>query len=69
MNLRERVAQNIIDQRKSIGLSQENLAKRAGVSRSHLGRLENARYSASIETVEKIARALDVDVFVLFEPR
>lgn len=69
MNLRERLAQNIIDRRKSVGLSQENLAKHAGLSRSHLGKLENARHSASVETVEKIARALGVDVDVLFEPR
>ncbi|WP_298865188.1 helix-turn-helix transcriptional regulator [uncultured Sulfitobacter sp.] len=69
MNLRERVAKNIIDYRKSVGLSQENLAKRSGVSRSHLGKIENARYSMNIDTIEKIARALDVEADVLFEPR
>lgn len=69
MNLRERVAKNIIDYRKSVGLSQENLAKRSGVSRSHLGKIENARYSMSIDTIEKIARALEVEADVLFEPR
>ena len=69
MNLRERVAKNIIYYRKSVGLSQENLAKRSGVSRSHLGKIENARYSMNIDTIEKIARALDVEADVLFEPR
>jgi len=69
MNLRERVAKNIIDYRKSVGLSQENLAKRSGVSRSHLGKIENARFSASIDTIEKIACALGVEPDVLFEPR
>lgn len=69
MNLRERVAKNIIDYRKSVGLSQENLAKRSGVSRSHLGKIENARYSMSIDTIEKIAHALDIEADVLFEPR
>jgi len=69
MNLRERVAKNIIDYRKSVGLSQENLAKRSGVSRSHLGKIENARYSMNIDTIEKIARALDIEADVLFEPR
>jgi transcriptional regulator with XRE-family HTH domain len=69
MNLRERVAKNIIDRRKSVGLSQENLARRAGLSRAYVGKIENARFSASIDTIEKIARALDVEADVLFEPR
>jgi transcriptional regulator with XRE-family HTH domain len=60
MNLRERVAKNIIDRRKSVGQSQENLARRAGLSRAYVGKIENARFSASIDTLEKIARALDV---------
>jgi len=69
MNLRELVAQNIIDHRKRIGVSQENLARYAGISRSHLGKVENARYSASLDTLEKISRALGVKGAALFEPR
>lgn len=69
MNLRELVAQNIIDHRKRLGVSQENLARYAGISRSHLGKIENARYSASLDTLEKISRALGVKGAVLFEPR
>jgi transcriptional regulator with XRE-family HTH domain len=69
MNLRERVAKNIIDRRKSVGQSQENLARRAGLSRAYVGKIENAQFSASIDTLEKIARALDVEADVLFEPR
>ena len=69
MNLRERVAKNIIDRRKSVGQSQKNLARRAGLSRAYIGKIENARFSASIDTIEKIARALDVEADVLFEPR
>jgi transcriptional regulator with XRE-family HTH domain len=69
MKLRERVAKNIIDRRKSVGQSQENLARRAGLSRAYVGKIENARFSASIDTLEKIARALDVEADVLFEPR
>ena len=69
MNLRERVAKNIIDRRKSVGQSPENLARRAGLSRAYVGKIENARFSASIDTLEKIARALDVEADVLFEPR
>jgi transcriptional regulator with XRE-family HTH domain len=69
MNLRERVAKNIIDRRKSIGLSQEDLARQAGLSRAYVGKVENARFSVTIDTIEKIAHALEVDADVLFEPR
>ena len=69
MNLRERVAKNIMDRRKSVGLSQENLARCAGISRAYVGKIENARFSASIDTIEKIALALGVEANVLFEPQ
>jgi len=69
MTLRERVAKNIIDCRKSVGLNQENLARRAGLSRAYVGKIEDARFSVTIDTIEKIAHALDVDADVLFEPR
>ena len=69
MNLRERVAKNVIDRRKSLGLSQEGLAKQAGLSRAYVGKIENARFSVTIDTIEKIAHALEVDADVLFEPR
>ncbi|ATG46089.1 anaerobic benzoate catabolism transcriptional regulator (plasmid) [Phaeobacter piscinae] len=69
MNLRERVAKNIIDRRKNLGLSQEDLAKQAGLSRAYVGKIENARFSVTIDTIEKIAHALEVDADVLFEPR
>lgn len=69
MNLRERVAKNIIDRRKSLDLSQEDLAKQAGLNRAYVGKIENARFSVTIDTIEKIAHALEVDADVLFEPR
>lgn len=69
MNLRTRVAQNIINRRKSIGLSQETLATRAGVSRAYVGKIENERFAVTVDIIEKIAHALDVDPAVLFERR
>ncbi|WP_300057388.1 helix-turn-helix transcriptional regulator [Sulfitobacter sp.] len=63
------MAKNIIDRRKSIGLSQEDLARQAGLSRAYVGKIENARFSVTIDTIEKIAQALKVDADVLFEPR
>lgn len=42
------------------GLSQEELAKKAGIARSHLAMIENGKKSASVETLWKIAEALDI---------
>ena len=68
MKLRELIAQNIIKHRKGLGLSQEHLAKCAGVSRAYIGHIENKRHSVTLDTLEKIAVALDVDTVDLLLP-
>ena len=42
------------------GLSQEELAKKAGIARSHLAMIENGKKSASVETLWKVAEALGI---------
>ena len=69
MKLRVRVALNIQDLRRARGLSQEELALRAGVNRGYMGKLENAKYAASLDMLEKIAAALSVDPSALVAPR
>lgn len=69
MNLRTRVALNIQDLRRSRGLSQEDLANQAEVSRGHMGKIENARFAASLDLLERIAGALSVDPSALFAER
>lgn len=69
MKLRNRVALNIQDLRRERGLSQEELALRAGVNRGYMGKLENAKYAASLDMLERIAAALGVDASALLSPR
>lgn len=69
MKLRDRVALNIQELRRARGLSQEELALRAGVNRGYMGKLENAKYAASLDMLEKIAKALSVDPSALVAPR
>jgi len=69
MKLRDRVALNIQDLRRARGLSQEELALRAGVNRGYMGKLENSKYAVSVDILEKIARALSVDPSALVAPR
>ncbi len=69
MNLRDRVALNTQDLRRVRGLSQEELALRAGVNRGYMGKLENTKYAVSADILEKIAKALSVDPSALVAPR
>ena len=69
MRLRERVGSNIQAIRRSKGISQEQLALMAEVDRRYLGKVENAENSVSLDVLEKIARALDVDPSALVAPR
>jgi transcriptional regulator with XRE-family HTH domain len=67
MSLREIFARNIRHWRAHRGLSQEQLALRAGVSRGYMSDLERAEYSASLDVVEKIAKVLGVTAASLLE--
>lgn len=69
MTIDDRVSLNIKDLRRFRGLSQESLATDAGVSRGYMGRLENAKHSMTLLTLETIANALQVDPIVLLLPR
>jgi transcriptional regulator with XRE-family HTH domain len=63
------VALNIQDLRRERALSQEELALRASVNRGYMGKLENAKYAASLDMLERIAVALGVDASALLSPR
>ena len=52
------IARDIIRERKAAGLSQEELARLAGVRQETISRLESGKHSPTIRTVDKIDRAL-----------
>ena len=58
----ERVGNRIRDLRESAGLTQSELARRAGLLQSYISRLENGEGSVSERTLRKIARALRVRI-------
>jgi transcriptional regulator with XRE-family HTH domain len=47
--------------RQRQGLTMKELGKKAGVSPVTVGRLEKGRVAARVETVRKLARALEVE--------
>ena len=55
---RASLARKIIRHRRMLGLSQAELARRAGIRPETLNRIEQGKYSPSVATVEKIDRAL-----------
>jgi HTH-type transcriptional regulator / antitoxin HipB len=54
--------------RKRIGMSQAELARKAGTSQPSIARLEQGRVSPTVISLERIARALQSELVVDFEP-
>ncbi|SFK40732.1 helix-turn-helix domain-containing protein [Celeribacter marinus] len=69
MRLRKQVGLNIRNLRNSKGMTQEQLALAAKMDRSYVSEIELAKNSASIDVLERIADALDVDPKELFNER
>ena len=61
MKLRTVLATNLKRFRLAAGLSQEELAHRADIDRTYVSSLERGRYSASIDMLESLSLALDID--------
>jgi transcriptional regulator with XRE-family HTH domain len=51
--------------RTELGLPQESLAARAGMDRSYYGAIERGEFNVSLDTIVKIARALEVSAAAL----
>lgn len=54
------IGERIRQVRKSKGLTQEELAEKAGINASYMGTVERGDRNISIETLEKIMKGLDV---------
>jgi transcriptional regulator with XRE-family HTH domain len=67
MDVSERFGENLLRIRQARKLSQENLADRAGIHRTQISLLESGRRQPLLETVVRLAGALDVPVETLFE--
>lgn len=52
---------------REIGLSSSELAKRVGLSRAMISKIENAQVSPSLATIARLADALEVPVTSLFQ--
>lgn len=57
----------IKQQRSALGISQEELASRAGLHRTYVSEVERGERNPSIASIEKLAHALEVSFTSLFE--
>lgn len=62
MDARTRVAWNLRRIRVERGLSQENLAVDANVDRSYISGMERQEFNPTVDLLDRLAVALDVDV-------
>ncbi|WP_214471761.1 helix-turn-helix transcriptional regulator [Mesorhizobium sp. dw_380] len=68
MDLREVLAANLRRLRHLRGLSQDDLAYDAGVSRSYLSQIEKGKYYASLKFLGKLSVVLQVEAWELLKP-
>ena len=62
---RTRIGQRVKALRLMAGLSQDELAGRAGLQRTHIGRIEGGKYAVNIETLQAIAEAFGMTVDII----
>ncbi|WP_306010524.1 helix-turn-helix domain-containing protein [Bacillus sp. MMSF_3328] len=67
MNYRSILGKNIHKHRKIKGISQEKLAEDCSLHRTYIGAVERGERNISIDNIEKIAIALEIDIKQLFE--
>lgn len=58
---------NIQTLRKARGLTQEQLAEKSGLHRTYIGMIERAEKNITLRNIEKLSKALDVNLDILFK--
>ena len=67
-DLRHVLGARIKELRKRLGISQEELASRAGMHWTYLSDLERGRQTPTVDVVNRVARALGVTLAEFFSP-
>jgi transcriptional regulator with XRE-family HTH domain len=62
------LGQMVHDRRVEVGLTQAELAERAGMTEPQLSRLESGGATPTVPLLARIAAALDADLDIAFRP-
>ena len=57
---------NVRKYRLQLGISQEKLAEKSGLHRTYISDIERFQRSISLENIQRVADALEIEVFRLF---
>jgi ribosome-binding protein aMBF1 (putative translation factor) len=63
----EQLARIVIRRRTELGLTQEQLAGRMGTSHSAISRIESGQHRTSVQTLQRLAAALEMRFVMGFE--
>ncbi len=63
------LGQMVHDRRTELGLTQADLAERAGMTQPQLSRLESGGATPTVPLLARLATALDADLDITFKPR
>jgi transcriptional regulator with XRE-family HTH domain len=61
-NVSRILGEKIRSERVKAGLSQEQLAEKADLARNYIGNIERAEYNVTLETLVRIAKALNLSI-------
>ncbi len=66
MKILEIFGNNLKKYRQKLNLSQEAFAEKCGLHRTYISAVECYRRSISLENIQKIATALEIEVYKMF---
>ena len=66
-NVRQIFGQNLRCKREALGISQEDLAEKAGLHRTYIGSVERGERNVSIDNMERLALAVGATIEQLLE--
>ena len=65
--LSEKIGKQLRSARRAAGLSQEALAEKCGLHPTYIGQIERGEKNATVESISRIARGLNISLASLFE--
>ena len=63
------IIRKIIETRIEYGLTQKELARKCGIKQSNISRLESGKANPTLKFLQKIAKAMDSDLFIEFRKK
>ena len=66
MNINTEFGNKVKELRIKYNMTQEDLAFKANLDRSYIPSIENGKRNVSLQTIEKLAKAFEIDISVFF---